>query len=319
MSDHSSDDDVLNTSIDKYQAVQKPTENKYSATFKRSRGKDENSNPSKRKKEDESNINSTEKDIKIKPVDYSIYALAERVKTKKKKTREEIMASVKLEGLKPENITSYLPDMFSFKEWLLFVKCLEDKYKTKSYITSNDLNHIETFWMESMREAKTKITTRVCTNIQNKWKESAFSLHDEDADWSLINTAHSRLTKLLINHERTPTVDMNKILELKARTDKRTKEDEARKEREEREWNNLNTQTDLVQLKYFINRYGPIKGKETYSDWKGADSFAKNTEMVASGVVKSGKAVEDTKVRSEQVRSTNDDDDEEDIFEMKLV
>ncbi len=62
-----------------------------------------------------------------------------------------------------------------------FVDCLCDKYSTKSLISQADLKHIETYWLDALKNAKNKILARVCTNLQtNKWSDNSFDIRKED-------------------------------------------------------------------------------------------------------------------------------------------
>jgi hypothetical protein len=61
------------------------------------------------------------------------------------------------------------------------VDCLITKYETKCLISPADLNHIDMHWIEALKEAKNKIITRVCTNLQtNTWSDSTFDIRKED-------------------------------------------------------------------------------------------------------------------------------------------
>jgi hypothetical protein len=229
-----------------------------------------------------------------------------RAQESKRLNKEAILQSVKKDGFKVEHITSYLPEMFEISGWTKFVDCLCDKYSTKSLISQADLKHIETYWLDALKNAKNKILARVCTNLQtNKWSDNSFDIRKEDDDWHTITVLQTKLNNLLANHDRTPTTELRILRDLRQRSEKRKEEEKKMQEREEREWNNLDQQSDIVQLKYFLNRFGPVKGKKKFSDWRGAHNLAQGTGFVADHVKQIGEKMDRMEQHLTDLKETN--------------
>jgi hypothetical protein len=102
-----------------------------------------------------------------------------------------------------------------------------------------------------------------------------------------VDSLLSKLNNLLSNHETHSTTELKIIRQLKQRAGKRKEEQKKHTEREEREWSKLDQQPDIVQLKFFLNRFGPVAGKKEFSDWRGAHNLAQGTGFVADQVKES--------------------------------
>jgi hypothetical protein len=64
-----------------------------------------------------------------------------------------------------------------------FIDSVAQKYETSSLITPTDLSHLETYWLDALRQAKAKIVARVCTNLQTtQWADTSFDLRKEDQE-----------------------------------------------------------------------------------------------------------------------------------------
>jgi hypothetical protein len=102
----------------------------------------------------------------------------------------------------------------------------------------------------------------------------------------MVDQALFKLNNLIDNHNSSSSTDLRTLKSLKERTEKRKDEDQKNREREDRLWTNLDTQSDIVQLKYFLTRSGPIAGKKEFSDWKSDHNMVQGTGFVANKVKK---------------------------------
>jgi len=88
--------------------------------------------------------------------------------------------------------------------------------------------------------------------------------------------------------------DLKIIADNKLRQEERQLQERLQKEAKEREFKNLHHQHEGVQLKYFVASFGPIDGKNKYTEWKSAQLFSKSTSEFASKVERNGNLAEDS-------------------------
>jgi hypothetical protein len=68
----------------------------------------------------------------------------------------------------------------------------------------------------------------------------------------------------LLKHENTTSEDLSILSELNKLSKKRKKEEVELKEKNDREWDGLSNKKEIVQLKFFLNKFGPLEGKREY-------------------------------------------------------
>ena len=98
--------------------------------------------------------------------------------------------------------------------------------------------------------------------------------------WSLINTILKKIETYFNKHEKSTVDDLKTISELKIFSNERKNREIELKEKNDREWKKLSTKPDEVQMIFFYTKFGPLKGKKEYSDWKGNSLFSKVTKNV---------------------------------------
>jgi hypothetical protein len=67
-----------------------------------------------------------------------------------------------------------------------------------------------------------------------------------------------------LKHENSHTDDLAVISELTKLSKKRKKGEIELKEKNDREWDGLSNKNEIVQLKFFLNKFGPLEGKREF-------------------------------------------------------
>lgn len=220
--------------------------------------------------EDEDGSSSTVKRSRTESVD-------ERKQERTSNDDDDDLPLDRLSYIKP---TKSVKDSTWEKFWPKFVSALEQK-ATNSAMTETDARNVMNYWIPEMEDMKRSIVAN-CASHLNQTSFSQYDIRVDDRKWTLTTDLLKRLNVLLTRDERRTTDNLDKLISLKQRANERQLKQQRETDQENKTFSKLKSKPDVEQLKYFIDKYGPINGKKEYSEWKGFMNLKDGVNIMAN-------------------------------------
>lgn len=149
------------------------------------------------------------------------------------------------------------------------------------------VQHLQDMWESELEQRKRSIAARVARHLLKEDWDSTHTAVDicrEDARFKRINALLQSIDNLIGSYTREFTMDLHIIEQRKNLEMERSLRKRKRQERNEQEQETLKRRPAVRQLMFFIERFGPLKGRSEYSEWSSTNGLAAVLRSVSAAV-----------------------------------
>jgi hypothetical protein len=100
-----------------------------------------------------------------------------------------------------------------------------------------------------------------------------FDIHAEDLRWNTCKNLVSKIDSIFDSHENTNPTEIKILSEILKRKEERKKRNRLVIEQMDREWHDIASRSESAQIKFFVSRDGPLKGRNIYTEWKSVEKM----------------------------------------------
>eukprot|EP01080_Neovahlkampfia_damariscottae_P009931 gene9931-2252_t len=168
----------------------------------------------------------------------------------------------------------------SFEELIQRLKTIQEIYSKNFYVNEKHLKFLDLLNDYIEKSIKHLIEEFIEFENLKGWKN--YRIEDFENRLTTMNQCKSIVSTLFDKHENSSTDSLKVLSELKKRKEKRKEKQEILKKQQDEFWNQIAFKTDNEQYYFFISKFGFIKGRKNYGEWKEVSILNKTTSVYSS-------------------------------------